>query len=78
MAIPKDAIIEGRCYKTATNQVRRVLTIGKNGDVTYATHTRTESFGESTGRITEGLEHFAQQVTCEIPCESGNRGAGWT
>lgn len=78
MAISADAIIEGRCYETATNQVRRVLAIGKNRDVTYTTRARTESFAESAERTTEGLEHFARHVTREVPCESGNRSAGWT
>jgi hypothetical protein len=77
MPIPVHEIAVGRCYATVTGQVRRVSKI-EDDTVEYQEFLPTEAGGSSGAIVNQGLDHFAQRVNREVPCDGRNRGAGWT
>ena len=71
MSVDQKTIAVGKCYRTATEQHRRVYAIS-GSDVTY------ESWGGNVGnhtghlnRDTVSIEDFANAVEEEIACPAG-------
>ncbi len=67
MSIPPESIIPGKCFVTAGNQVRRVLSVGE-GKVTYEARGAKMIKGKWPRRSTVELGRFASDVAKEVPC----------
>ncbi len=68
MTISANSVESGKCYKTATDQVRRVLNV--SGDsVTYEARGHTLVQGIWGPRIKVSLDKFVADVVAEVACD---------
>ena len=68
MKLKSSAISVGRCYATKQGEVRKVVSIQPNGEVTFDTHKKAEDGSWSQPRrFHSNLENFAREAVSEVP-----------
>ena len=68
MKLKSSAISVGNCYATKHGEVRKVVSIQPNGEITYDTHKKSEDGSWSQPRrFHANLENFTREAVSEVP-----------
>ena len=68
MKLKSGAILVGRAYATKHGEVRKVVSIQPNGEVTFDTHKKLDDGSWSQPRqFHANLENFAREAISEVP-----------